>query len=207
MKSFKDYSPKEVQEILAYQEKQKEEYIKNNKIKSILFIGVGYFGGEVADKILVNEKISKLCIEDLKNKKDIIQNIQKNDYVIICHDSSDKKLNKLVEKIADMCFEQKTKFIICHCCTIFGLWSTPKAEEVFLNNKNNFIEKMQKKEYLIYEVPFITTFMTYDKFQYEYKGEKYICKLQAAPFEMKISATATADLLLLMIQKIIEERK
>lgn len=110
----------------------------------------------------------------LKNKQEIVDKIKEYDYIIICTCSNYEIHSCLTEAVADICSETQKRFMICHSTDdIFSLSCIAKSAENLKIKIKIFINKMEKKKYIVNEIPRINTSFTCDKIDFEYQSKTY----------------------------------
>ena len=105
----------------------------------------------------------------IQNEDLIINKIQDFDYIIICTNSDDKMNSCLSEAIADTCKKINKRFMICHSRDNF-LHAVANAEDLSKQRSKEFVDKMQRKQYILNEIPIINTNFAYDKVHVDYLG-------------------------------------
>lgn len=103
------------------------------------------------------------------NEDLIIDKIQGFDYIILCTNSDDKMNSCLSEAVADTCKKLNKRFMICHSRDNF-LHAVANAEGLSKQRSIEFVEKMQRKKYILNEIPLINTNLAYDRVNVNYLG-------------------------------------
>ena len=122
-----------------------------------------------ADGIWDTNDYADIYKQMIQNENAIIDKIMGFDYMIICTNSDDKMNSCLSEAVADTCKKLNKRFMICHSRDN-SFHAVVNVEDLSKQRSKEFVDKMQKKKYILNEIPLINTNFAYDRAHINYLG-------------------------------------
>ena len=114
---------------------------------------------------------------EIKNiKTNLVEQVNKFDYIIICTESDNNEYSYSAEYIADICSKENIRFMICYTKNN-EMIDFINFEEISKKKTEDFIARIKKKNYILNEIASSKSYVHIDNCNFRYKSKKFTTQI------------------------------